>query len=186
MLFLAVALGAAGYLVWLFWGTGLITAHHQDQLRIEMQSVIDTRPAWAGPTSQAVVVPGGAIGILVIPRIHLDMVVVQGVDTASLEKGPGHYPNTVYPWQDHGRVAIAGHRTTYLHPFWSLNEMRHGDPIEIQTEYGTFWYRVTRVFATSPGNVSVLGQTLRPSLALTTCTPRFSASQRLVVLADRV
>jgi LPXTG-site transpeptidase (sortase) family protein len=186
MLFLAAALGASGYLVWLFWGTGLVTAHHQAQLRAIVQPVIDTKPSWAGPTSPKVVIPGGAIGILVIPRIHLNMVVVQGVDTLSLEKGPGHYPNTVYPWQDHGRVAIAGHRTTYLHPFWSLNEMRAGDPIEIQTEYGMFWYRVTRVFATSPGNLSVLDPTAQPSLVLTTCTPRFSASQRLVVLADRV
>jgi LPXTG-site transpeptidase (sortase) family protein len=64
--------------------------------------------------------------------------------------------------------------------------MRAGDSIEMQTEYGTFWYRVTRVFATAPGNLSVLDQTAQPSLALTTCTPRFSASQRLVVLADRV
>jgi sortase A len=113
------------------------------------------------------------------------MVVVQGVDTASLKKGPGHYPSSAFPWEDHGRVAIAGHRTTYLHPFWSLDEMRPGDLIKIETEYGTFRYTVTRVMTVAPWDRSVLDQTDRPSLALTTCTPRFSASRRLVVLADR-
>jgi sortase A len=138
-----------------------------------------------GPTTGRVNVPGSAIGILVIPRMHLDMVVVQGVDTASLKKGPGHYPGSALPWENHGRVAIAGHRTTYLHPFWSLNLLRPGDLIEIKTEYGTFRYHVTRSATLSPTDRSVLQQTENPSLVLTTCTPRFSASHRLVVFADR-
>jgi sortase A len=182
---LTVALVGSGYLAWLFWGTGLVTAHQQDRLRAQIAPHLQDHPRH-GPVSGRVQVPGNAIGILVIPRIHLDMVVVQGVDTASLEKGPGHYPSSVFPWEDHGRVAIAGHRTTYLHPFWSLNEMRPGDGIKIETEYGTFRYRVTRVLTRSPWDRSVLDQTDQPSLVLTTCTPRFSASQRLVVLADRV
>jgi sortase A len=130
-------------------------------------------------------VPGSAIGILEIPRMHLDMVVVQGVDTASLEKGPGHYPGSALPWENRGRVAIAAHRTTYLHPFWSLNLLRSGDLIKIETEYGTFRYHVTRSATLSPADRSVLDQTANPTLVLTTCTPRFSASHRLVVFADR-
>jgi sortase A len=181
---LAVALVASGYLAWLFWGTGLLTARQQNHLRAEIAPGLQDHPRH-GPTTGRVRVPGNAIGILVIPRMHLDMVVVQGVDSASLEKGPGHYPSTAYPWEDQGRVAIAGHRTTYLHPFWSLNEMRPGDAITIRTEYGTFRYRVTQVLTRPPWDRSVLSQTTQPSLALTTCTPRFSASERLVVLADR-
>jgi sortase A len=83
-------------------------------------------------------------------------------------------------------VGIAGHRTTYLHPFYDLDKMREGDPIILETEYGTFRYVVTRVFVTPPSNASVLDQTKDPTLVLTTCNPRFSASQRLIVLADRV
>ena len=180
-----MALVTSGDLAWLFWGTGLVTAHQQDRLRAQIAPHLQEHPRH-GPVSGRVQVPGNAVGILVIPRIHLDMVVVQGVDTASLKKGPGHYPSSAFPWEDHGRVAIAGHRTTYLHPFWSLNEMRPGDAIKIETEYGTFRYRVTRVLTQSPWDRSVLDQTDQPSLVLTTCTPRFSASQRLVVLADRL
>jgi len=136
-------------------------------------------------------VPGRAVAILVIPRIHLDMVVVEGTDTESLKKGPGHYTQTAYPWEDHGRVGIAGHRTTYGAPFWSLDRLRPGDPIILKTEYGIFRYVVTRTVITPPSGIlpsgrSVLAQTERPTLVLTTCNPRFSASQRLVVFADRV
>ena len=70
--------------------------------------------------------------------------VVEGTDTESLKKGPGHYTDTAYPWQNTGRVGIAGHRTTYLAPFWSLNELRQGDRIVLATEYGIFDYRVAR------------------------------------------
>jgi len=78
------------------------------------------------------------------------MIVVEGTDTESLKKGPGHYSNTAYPWEDSGRVGIAGHRTTYGAPFWSLDKLRPGDPITLQTEYGIFAYSVTRVVVTDP------------------------------------
>jgi sortase A len=131
-------------------------------------------------------VPGNAVAILKIPRIHLNIVVVEGTDTESLKRGPGHYADTAYPWQDHGRVGIAGHRTTYLHPFYDLNEMKLGDPIVLETEYGTFRYEVARVFVITPDNSSVLDQTKNPTLVLTTCNPRYSAAERLIVVADRV
>jgi sortase A len=185
ILFLLAAVGIGGYTAWLLWGTGLATQREQSRLRPQIERVIDTKdPKSAG--ADRVRVPGDAIGILIIPRIDLDMVVVQGVDTASLQKGPGHYPGTAYPWDDHGRVGIAGHRTTYLHPFYSLNELRPGDPITIQTEYGTFRYEVTRSEIIAPSDGSVLDQTQRPTLVLTTCNPRYSAAQRLVVFANRV
>jgi len=119
------------------------------------------------------------------------MVVVEGTDTEALKKGPGHYTQTAYPWEDHGRVGIAGHRTTYGAPFWSLDKLGEGDRITLQTEYGIYNYRVTRSVITDPSGtlpsgVSVLDQTRKPTLVLTTCNPRFSASQRLVVFADRV
>jgi sortase A len=187
---LGVALIAAGLaiganLAWTLWGTGLTTQRLQAELRPPFEKTIDTRSP-SDPTANTVKVPGDAIAIIKIPRIHLDMVVVEGTDTESLKKGPGHYQGTAYPWQAHGRVGIAGHRTTYLHPFYDLNDMRTGDPIILATEYGTFRYLVSRVFVTSPDNTSVLDQTKDPTLVLTTCNPRYSAAQRLIVVADRV
>jgi len=136
-------------------------------------------------------VPGDAVAIIRIPKIDVDYVVVEGTGTEALKKGPGHYTDTAYPWQDTGRVGIAGHRTTYGAPFWSLNELRVGDRIVLATEYGIFDYRIARTVVTPPSGILpsgdwVLRQTVGPSLVLTTCNPRFSASTRLVVIAERV
>lgn len=189
-LFLLAGLGIGGYLAWLLWGTGLETTRAQAELR-ERFVVGARRPEEAPPAERVAKVPGRAVAILQIPRIGLDMVVVEGTDTEALKKGPGHYLQTAYPWEDRGRVGIAGHRTTYGAPFWSLDRLRPGDPIVLQTEYGTFRYVVTRTAITPPSGILpsgrfVLEQTERPTLVLTTCNPRFSASQRLVVFADRV
>jgi sortase A len=186
-LFLVVAVAIGGYLGWLLWGTGLTTKHAQAELRPTFERAVGTKdPSNAPPTEQVVKVPGKAVAILVIPRLDLDMVVVEGTGTEDLKKGPGHYSNTAYPWEDQGRVGIAGHRTTYGAPFWSLDKLAEGDRITLQTEYGTYNYRVTRSLIIEPGEGWVLDPTTRPTLVLTTCNPRFSASQRLVVFAERV
>ncbi len=189
-LLLLAGLAIGGYLAWLLWGTGLETRRAQAELR-EGFVVGARRPEQAPPAERVVKVPGRAVAILVIPRIDLDVVVVEGTDTEALKKGPGHYPQTAYPWEDHGRVGIAGHRTTYGAPFWSLDRLRPGDPILLKTEYGIFRYVVTRTAITPPSGILpsgrfVLEQTERPTLVLTTCNPRFSASQRLIVFAERV
>ena len=184
---LVAALVVAGYLGWLLWGTGIGTAREQHHLRQQIDRLI-AHPKAIDPHTHLPVAPirkGAPIGVLRIPRIHLDMVVVNGTSTADLRKGPGHYLETAYPWEDTGRVAIAGHRTTYLHPFWALDKLRPGDVIRLVTEYGTFTYHVTGSTVILPSGAWVLNQTKKPTLALTTCTPRFSASHRLVVFASR-
>jgi sortase A len=181
---LVAALVVAGYLGWLLWGTGIGTAREQGHLREQIDKII-ANPGPTGPRGPAEPIPEGApIGILKIPRIGLDIVVVNGTSTADLKKGPGHYMETAYPWEDTGRVAIAGHRTTYLHPFWSLNKLRRGDLIRLVTPFGTFDYHVTGQRVILPSGVWVLKQTKEPSLVLTTCTPPFSSSHRLVVFAS--
>jgi sortase A len=185
ILCLVAALALAGYVGWLLWGTGLGTAREQRHLREQIDKVI-ARPkpldAQRPPNPPTV---GSPIGILLIPKLGLDMVVVNGTSDAVLKKGPGHYLDTAYPWDETGRVAIAGHRTTYLHPFQGLNKLRRGDLIRLVTEYGTFDYHVTGSRVISPSGVWVLKQTKEPTLVLTTCTPPFSASHRLVVFASR-
>lgn len=185
ILCLVAAVGVGGYLGWLLWGTGLTTKRHQDELRRAFEPKL-VNPLPPPPAAGPVRLPGDAVAIIDIPRLDLDMVVVEGTDTESLKRGPGHYTETAYPWDDGGRVGIAGHRTTYGAPFWSLDKMRPGDPIILETEYGTYTYRVTRVLVL-PADVAgrVLQQTERPTLVLTTCTPRFSASERLIVIAVR-
>ena len=187
IVFLVIAFAIGGYLGWLLWGTGLATNRAQEGLRERFETTVDTKdPSKAPPAERVVKVPGKAVAILVIPKMDLDMVVVEGTDTESLKKGPGHYTQTAYPWEDHGRVGIAGHRTTYGAPFWSLDKLEEGDRITLQTEYGTYNYRVTRDLIIQPSEGWVLEPTRRPTLVLTTCNPRFSAAERLVVFAERV
>jgi sortase A len=185
LLLIALGLGVAGYAWWLLWGTGYTTRAAQREIRPDFERIIATRPIAEAPP-RTVNVPGHAVAIIKIPQIDVDFVVVEGTDTESLKRGPGHYTRTAYPWQDTGRVGIAGHRTTYLAPFWSLNELRPGDRIVLATEYGIFNYRVTGTRIIDPSDGSVLRQTEKPTLVLTTCNPRFSAAQRLIVFADRV
>jgi sortase A len=83
-------------------------------------------------------------------------------------------------------VAIAGHRTTYGAPFWDLDKLDAGDQIQLQTEQGVFEYVVTRTRIVAPSATEVTLPTARPTLILTTCNPRFSAAERLVVFADLV
>ncbi len=133
---------------------------------------------------------GSPVGVIQIPKIQLDKVIVQGTGTSDLQQGPGHFPGTPLPGE-RGNVAIAGHRTTYGAPFFNLNELAPGDSIIITTVQGTFTYDVFRSLVVSPGNTAVAGPTqttvVAPTtgamLTLTTCNPRFSASTRLVIQA---
>jgi sortase A len=179
---LLVASGMGGYVGWLLWGTGIQTAHAQTQLRAEFHP--GERPG-AHPVETPL--PGNVYAEIQIPSIGVDSMVVQGTDYASLKKGPGHYLDTADPWDRTGRVGIAGHRTTYLHPFYNLDRVRMGDAIWLRTANGTYEYRVTKVFVIpSVGSGVVLDQSSNPTLVLTTCNPRFSSSQRLIVTADRI
>lgn len=126
--------------------------------------------------------PSGAVAHLVIPKIGVDKIVVEGVELADLQKGPGHYPRTPFPGEP-GNAAIAGHRTTYGAPFYRLNELAPGDDIFVTTAAGNFRYQVTDSKVVSPDDVSVLDPTPDNRLTLTTCNPRFSATQRLVVVS---
>ena len=84
---------------------------------------------------------GHAIGRISSGRLGFAGIVVEGTDTASLQKGPGHYPDTALPGEG-DTVAIAGHRTTYLAPFHDINRLRPGDLIVLKMPYATFTYEV--------------------------------------------
>ena len=116
--------------------------------------------------------------------------VVEGVTAGHLRAGPGHYPDSDRPGGG-GNVAVAGHRTTYGSPFWSLNELREGDLIHLVDRAGIEWvyaYREQRIVSPRAGWVigdDPLGRG-EPTLTLTTCHPRGSAAQRLVVFGELI
>ena len=187
---IACLLGAAyfaGYVAWLLWGTGIQTQKAQDELRpVAARWEEHPEPVPAVGTAPRVL-PGDAYAVILIPSIDVDMVVVQGTDYESLKKGPGHYLDTADPWDDTGRVGIAGHRTTYLHPFFDLDKVQSGDPISLLTKYGRYDYVVTENMVLPEATAGrVLEQTKQPTLVLTTCNPKYGSSERLIVTADLV
>jgi sortase A len=105
---------------------------------------------------------------------------------AGRRAGAGHYPNTPLPGQD-GNVAIAGHRTTYGKPFNRVDELNVGDRIWLITPVGEYEYEVSKdPWVTGPRDWSVIEPTSAPSLTLTTCHPKGSAAERLIVRAELV
>lgn len=188
------------------WGTGIFTARAQTHLKNEFKqqlkelhdtnSEVVTLPTVAGNTKPPTTVvnpklliappEGQPLGEITIKKIDVDWAVVEGVQLPDLAKGPGHYPGTPLPGQI-GNAAIAGHRTTHGAPFFRLNELARGDKIVVRTLAGTYTYVVTGTpFAVSPTDYGVVANTPDAELTLTTCNPRYSAAQRLVVHAKLV
>ncbi|HEX3686421.1 MAG TPA: class E sortase [Gaiellaceae bacterium] len=125
---------------------------------------------------------GQAIGRLRVPRLGLNMVVVDGTDHDSLMKGPGRDRRTYMPGEGQ-LIYIAGHRTTYLAPFAHIERMKAGDPISLELPYGTFHYRVFRHRVVDANDLAVLHSHGREIVELQACHPRFFASHRYIVYA---
>ena len=125
---------------------------------------------------------GQAIGRLRVPRLGLNMVVVDGTDHDSLTKGPGLDRRTYMPGEGQ-LVYIAGHRTTYLAPFAHIERMKAGDPISLEVPYGTFRYRVFTHRIVTADDLAVLKSRGREIVELQACHPRFFASHRYIVYA---
>jgi sortase A len=179
------------------WGTSIQEAHTQSALRNTLvqetnneqirkalvdASQLDKLPTGPPVTAARTQAPpeGQPIGDIRIPVIGVNQVVVEGTNTPDLRKGPGHYTGTPLPGQE-GNTAIAGHRTTYGHPFYNLDAVKVGDPIVLTTLQGIFVYDTTRSWVVSPTDTSVIRNAYDNLITLTTCNPRFSASTRLVV-----
>jgi sortase A len=153
-----------------------------DQSALKQLRDIQARIAFLAARQQRQVGTGDGVGRIVIPRIGLNLIVVQGTDTASLEKGPGHYPSTALPGL--GRtVAIAGHRTTYLAPFRHIDQLRPGDQITLEMPYGRFLYTVQYHRIVSPTSWWVTRNVGYDRLVLSACNPLYSAAQRIIVFA---
>ncbi len=125
---------------------------------------------------------GDAIGRISIDRIDLDIVLMQGTDTGTLQRGPGHYADTPLPGQGQ-TVGVAGHRTTYLAPFRHINDLEPGDEIRIEMPYAGFTYTVTKHKIVDPGDVEIIDPVGFEQLVLTACHPVHSAAQRYAVFA---
>ena len=194
------ALICVGVLLFLFvayelWGTGFHERAGQKELAASFRAraapltPLPTLPGADASTAPTTTLPpidlGEGVALIEIPSIDVEKFVVEGVDVEDLKKGPGHYPGTPLPGEK-GNAAIAGHRTTYGGPFYDLNELKAGDPIFVTTAAGRFRYDVVDQTIVSPEAVEVLDPTEDDRLTLTTCNPRFSAAERLIIVAKLI
>jgi sortase A len=123
---------------------------------------------------------GEAIGRIRVPRIGVNMILVNGTDDASLRRGPGRDLRTYMPGEGQ-LIYIAGHRTTYLAPFAHIEKMRVGDMITLEVPYGSFRYRVFRKRIVPSDELAVLHSHGREVVILQACHPRFFATHRYLV-----
>ena len=139
---------------------------------------------------------GEALGRMRIPRLGLNLILVDGTDHESLKRGPGRYagelqdltgvtgtpPADFMPGEGQ-LVYVAGHRTTYLAPFSHIDRLRRGDRVTIEVPYGTFIYAVTRHRIVKSTDLSVLRSPRHELVELQACHPRFFASHRYIAYA---
>jgi sortase A len=213
---LALGLGVVGWVgVVLLWGdpfTSLYTAHEQHVLARQLaqeQRLWTRTPARAtaaadmsGSTLISQIIKGRAlrfgrtlhdgapIGRIIIPRIGLKMIVVEGTTEGDLAKGPGHYDAasgvaTALPGAG-GVVAIAGHRTTFLHPFRHVDQLRSGDNVYLEMPYATLRYRVYFQKIVVSTDWSILNRRPYEKLVLSACHPLYSATHRIITFARLV
>ena len=188
-----------GYLGWQLLGTDLLNARIQAAAETELGGFFETERADL-PEVQEVEgledvilqyhpedtpTEGAEFARLVVPRLGLDVVIFEGVARDTLTRGPGHMPGTPIPGQP-GNSVISGHRTTYGRPFFDFDLLNPGDLITVETAIGTHSYEVRERFLVAPDEVWVTDDRPGGWLTLTTCHPKFSARERLIITAELV
>jgi sortase A len=130
---------------------------------------------------------GDGLTLLRIPKLDVKVLVVEGTTPSALRAGAGHYVGTPLPGEV-GNVGIAGHRTTFGRPFNRLDELGPGDVVTLETPFATYTYKGVPAFlghdnpwVVKPSDFSVVSQGTGHLLTLTTCHPKGSARQRLVM-----
>ncbi|MFD8551533.1 class E sortase [Streptomyces fradiae] len=144
---------------------------------------------------------GEGFAIIHIPKLDVVVPVAEGIDKEKvLDKGmAGHYAEgalkTAMPSDKQGNFAVAGHRNTHGEPFRYINRLKPGDPIVVETREAYYTYEMASILPqTPPSNVSVLKPIPDGSgftepgryLTLTTCTPEFTSTYRMIVWGKMV
>jgi sortase A len=153
-----------------------------DEHALSTLRTMQSRIAYLARREARQVATGDAIGRISVARIGASYDVIQGTDTSSLEKGPGHYESTAFPGLGQ-TVAIAGHRTTYLAPFRHIDQVSPGDRIVLKMPYARFTYVVQYRRIVLPTAVWVIRDVGYERLVLSACNPLYSAAQRIIVFA---
>jgi sortase A len=177
LLLIIVGVGLLGYVGSEYWGM------YRSQQRLEAEW--ERQAASANTPAAPVIPPDQMLTRVVIPKIGLDAIVVEGASRKELSEGPGHMKQTAMPGQT-GNAVITGHRDTF---FRHIYELVKGDRIQVRRAGSVFTYEVTGKKIVMPEDVSVIRQTPDPQLTLITCYPTYyigPAPKRLVVFSKLV
>jgi sortase A len=186
---LSVVLFLAGAVMFAYpVGTDLYSRIHQDRLQDAFRD-----PEIAAAYRERRVQVGDGLTTMRIPKLGVEVLVVEGTTPSALRAGAGHYVETPLPGEA-GNVAIAGHRTTYGRPLNRMDELKPGDVVELETPFEVFTYRAMEPFdghpnpwVVAPTQYDVVGQGVQGNfLTLTTCHPKGSARQRLIMRFELV
>jgi sortase A len=172
LLLILVGIGLLGYVGTEYWGM------YRSQQRLEAEW--ERQAAAANAPGQAVIPPEQMLTRVVVPKIGLDAIVVEGASRKELSEGPGHMKETAMPGEA-GNAVITAHRDTF---FRHIYELVKGDHIQVRRNGRVFTYEVTGKKIVMPEDVSVIRQTPDPQLTLITCYPVYyigPAPKRLVV-----
>jgi len=171
---IVIGVALLGYVGSQYWGM------YRSQQRLEAEW---ERQASAATTpGQALIPPEQMLTRVVIPKIGLDAIVVEGASRKDLSEGPGHMRETAMPGET-GNAVITAHRDTF---FRHIYELVKGDHVQVRRGGRAFTYEVTGKKIVMPDDVSVIRQTPDPQLTLITCYPVYyigPAPKRLVVFS---
>ncbi|WP_407699007.1 class E sortase [Streptomyces katsurahamanus] len=157
--------------------------------------------AWAKGREPGTFEPGQGFAIMHIPKLDVVVPVAASIDKEKvLDRGMvGHYSEgklkTALPSDKPGNFAVAGHRNTHGEPFRYINRLKPGDPIVVETHNAYYTYEMASILPqTSPSNVQVIGPVPPGSgftgpgryITLTTCTPEFTSTYRMIVWGKMV
>jgi sortase A len=181
---LSIVLFLAGVVMFAYpVGTDFYSNVQQGQL----QAAFDEPEVQAAYAERRIAV-GDGLTTMRIPKLDVEILVVEGTTPAALRAGAGHYETSPLPGEP-GNVAIAGHRTTYGRPLNRMDELVEGDVVELETPFAVHTYKAVGAFdghdnpwVVPPTDFSVVSQEgVGSFLTLTTCHPKGSARQRLIM-----
>jgi sortase A len=125
-------------------------------------------------------IPGAQVGSITIPKIGLALPLFDGINTATLDEGPGHWPGTARPGEL-GNAVIAAHRVSHGAPFRSIDQLVVGDQVQFTLPQGTSTYEVTATDVVTPEAIDIITQSHEHTATLFACHPPGSTKFRYVV-----
>ncbi|WP_189854011.1 class E sortase, partial [Streptomyces omiyaensis] len=195
-LFITLGVVMLLFVAYQLWWTNVLAGQESDQAKERIEDTWRREADGEKKNEPGVFAPGEGFAIMHIPKLDVVVPVAEGISKPKvLDKGMvGHYAEgslkTAMPSDKQGNFAVAGHRNTHGEPFRYINRLNPGDPIVVETRDAYYTYEMASILPqTPPSNVSVIAPVPQGSgftgpgryITLTTCTPEFTSTYRMIV-----